>query len=190
MVLSPELPAGRALASILTVLLDTIEANVPGTVRDIDTEFLHDLRIAVRWTRSALKLCGPALPGGLARSFKPEFRWLGDLTTPTRDLDVYLLGLPGMAAGLVAATADDLAPFRDHLSRSRAAAQAGLCRGLRSARFTRLSTGWRAALAGVRQAAQTADSRRARRGADRGRAPQCADSRRCDHPVLARAELA
>jgi CHAD domain-containing protein len=152
MLLSPELPAARALASILTALLETIEANVPGTVRDIDTEFLHDLRVAVRWTRSALKLCGPALPGGLARSFKPEFRWLGDLTTPTRDLDVYLLGLPGMAAGLVAATEDDLAPFRDHLSRSRAAAQAGLCRGLRSARFSRLTSDWRTALAGVRQA--------------------------------------
>jgi CHAD domain-containing protein len=152
MLLSPELPAARALASILTVLLETIEANVPGTLRDIDTEFLHDLRVAVRWTRSALKLCGPALPGGLARTFKPEFRWLGDLTTPTRDLDVYLLGLPGMAAGLVAATEYDLAPFRDHLSRSRAAAQAGLRRGLRSARFTRLTSDWRAALAGVRPA--------------------------------------
>jgi CHAD domain-containing protein len=150
--LSPAMPAASALASILTVLLDTIEANVPGTVRDIDTEFLHDLRVAVRWTRSALKLCGSALPDGLARRFKPEFRWLGDLTTPTRDLDVYLLGLPGMAAGLVAATEDDLAPFRDHLGRSRAGAQAELRRGLRSARFTRVTSEWRAALAGVRPA--------------------------------------
>src|SRR5271165_2825697 len=116
MLLSPELPAGRALASILTVLLDTIEANVPGTVRDIDTEFLHDLRVAVRWTRSALKVCGPALPGELARRFKPEFRWLGDLTTPTRDLDVYLLGLPAMSTGLAAAAEADLDPFRVHLS--------------------------------------------------------------------------
>ncbi len=150
--LSPELRAADALASILTALLETIEANVPGTLRDIDTEFLHDLRVAVRWTRSALKLCGPALPGGLARRFKPEFRWLGDLTTPTRDLDVYVLGLPAMAAGLVAAAEDDLAPFRDHLSIARAAALAGLRRGLRSVRFTRLTSDWRAALAGVHQA--------------------------------------
>ncbi|MGO8957879.1 MAG: CHAD domain-containing protein [Streptosporangiaceae bacterium] len=151
-VLTPELRAGTALASILTALLDTIEANVPGTLRDIDTEFLHDLRVAVRWTRSALKLCGPALPDGLARRFKPGFRWLGDLTTPTRDLDVYLLGLPAMAAGLIAASEDDLAPFRDHLSSTRAAAHTGLCRGLRSVRFTRLTSDWRAALADVRQA--------------------------------------
>ncbi len=151
-VLSPELRAGDALASILSALLDTIEANVPGTVRDIDTEFLHDLRVAVRWSRSALKLCGQVLPGGLARRFKPEFRWLGDLTTPTRDLDVYLLGLPAMAAGLVAAAEDDLDPFRDHLTVSRAGAHAELRRGLRSTRFARLIGDWRAELADVHQA--------------------------------------
>ncbi len=103
------MPAAAALAAVLTALLDTIEANVPGTVRDVDTEFLHDLRIAVRRTRSALKLAGDALPGGVAGRYRAEFKWLGDLTTPTRDLDVYLLGFPEMAAGLVAATAEELA---------------------------------------------------------------------------------
>jgi CHAD domain-containing protein len=163
--LSKDLPAATAMATILTALLDAIEANVHGTTRDIDTEFLHDLRIAVRWSRSALKLCGPALPGGLARRFRPEFGWLGDLTTPTRDLDVYLLGLPAMAAGLVGAAESELAPFRDYLARSRAAAHAAMSRGLRSARFTRLAGTWRAALADVRQprkrptVAQLADQR-------------------------------
>ncbi len=102
--LTPAMPAGVAMAAILTALLDSLEANVPGTVKDIDTEFLHDLRIAVRRTRSALKQCGSALPHGLAASFAPQFRWLGQLTTPTRDLDVYLLGFPEMAAGLVGAS--------------------------------------------------------------------------------------
>jgi CHAD domain-containing protein len=163
--LSAAMPAPAAMAAILAALLDSLEANVRGTVRDVDTEFLHDLRIAIRWTRSALKLCGSALPGGLADTFRPEFRWLGDLTTPTRDLDVYLLGLPGMAAGLVGATEPELAPFRDHLLRSRAAAYRQLTRGLRSARFAQLTSGWRAALGGVRATrrrptvAQLADAR-------------------------------
>jgi len=163
--LSPDMPAATALAAILTGLLDSLAANVPGAVRDVDTEFLHDLRIAVRWTRSALKLCGSALPGGLARSFRPEFRWLGDLTTPTRDLDVYLLGFSGMAAGLVSATEIELAPFRDHLLKSRATAYRQLASGLRSARFARLTADWRTALADVRPArkrptvAQIADAR-------------------------------
>ena len=132
------MPASAAMATVLTALLDTLEANVNGTIRDLDTEFLHDLRIAVRRTRSALKLAGDALPDGVAGQFRPEFKWLGDLTTPTRDLDVYLLGFSDMAAGLIAATADELEPFHDHLRRNRDAAQRVLARGLRSARFSRL----------------------------------------------------
>jgi CHAD domain-containing protein len=150
--LSPAMPAGTAMAAILSALLDALEANVPGTVRDVDTEFLHDLRIAVRWTRSALKLCGDALPSGLTREYRPEFGWLGDLTTPTRDLDVYLLGFADMAAGLVGASESELTPFRDHLVRSRAREHRRLARGLRSSRFARLTAGWRESLDNVRPA--------------------------------------
>lgn len=145
--LTPRMPAAAALASVLTALLDTIEVNVSGTVRDLDTEFLHDLRVAVRRSRSALKLAGDALPDGLSPRFRPELKWLGDLTTPTRDLDVYLLGYPDMAASLVAATAEELEPFHEHLRRSRAAAQVQLARGLRAARFSRFTREWREALA-------------------------------------------
>ncbi len=163
--LRPDMPAARAVASILSSLLDDIEVNVPGTARDIDTEFLHDLRVAVRRTRSALKLAGDALPAGVAARFAPEFRWLGDLTTPARDLDVYLLGMPGMSAALVAASEEDLVPFRDYLDCAREAAHRDLVRGLRSARFRRLTGQWRADLATARrvrkgpEVAQLADER-------------------------------
>jgi CHAD domain-containing protein len=150
--LAAGMPAATAVAAILLAQLDAAEANVPGTIRDIDTEFLHDLRIAIRRTRSVLKLAGPALPGGLAARYRPEFRWIGDLTTPTRDLDVYLLGFEDMAASLVGAPAADLDPFREYLMQARAAAHRDLARGLRSARFTRLATQWRADLAAVRPA--------------------------------------
>jgi CHAD domain-containing protein len=150
--LAPDVPAAEAMSAILESLLDSMEANVPGTIRDIDTEFLHDLRVAVRWTRSALKLCGDALPDGLASEFRPEFRWLGDLTTPTRDLDVFLLSYEDMAASLVGASEADLTPFRDFLAASRAAEHRRLVAGLHSARFSRLGANWRCALARVRPA--------------------------------------
>jgi CHAD domain-containing protein len=148
--LSAGMPAAMAMAAILTSLLDTAEANVQGTIRDIDTEFLHDLRVAVRRTRSALKLAGRVLPDGLAARYRPEFRWLGELTAPTRDLDVYLLGFGAMTTELVAATGDELAPFREYLARARAGAHRDLVRDLRSARFGRLASQWRTALAEVR----------------------------------------
>jgi CHAD domain-containing protein len=144
--LDPRMPAAQAMALVLGTLLDTLEANVPGTIADIDTEFLHDLRVAVRRTRSALKLAGQALPRAARGAFRAEFKWLGDLTTPTRDLDVYLLGLPEMTAGLIGAEPADLDPFAQHLRRRRARAQRDLVRGLRSARFARLRQDWRAVL--------------------------------------------
>jgi CHAD domain-containing protein len=141
--LTGAMPAALSLALVLGRLFDGVAANVPGTVRDIDTEFLHDLRVAVRRTRSVLKMAGPALPAGLISRYQPEFKWLGDLTTPTRDLDVYLLGYSSMAAQLLAATELELRPFHDYLQRQRALAQRQLVRGLRSARFASLADRWR-----------------------------------------------
>jgi len=58
----------------------------------------------VRRTRSALKLFGDAI-GKLSADelafFAAEFKWVGDLTTPTRDLDVHLLA--DLPAGPVSA---------------------------------------------------------------------------------------
>ena len=144
--LTPVTSAGAAVAAVLVRLLDIAEANVDGVIRDVDTEFLHDLRVAVRRTRAALKLAGDALPGDLAARFAPEFRWLGQLTTPTRDLDVHLLGFAETAAGLVTAAAADLAPLHDSLVRYRVAEHRRLVRGLRSARFADLARDWRAGL--------------------------------------------
>ncbi|HUZ26437.1 MAG TPA: CHAD domain-containing protein [Streptosporangiaceae bacterium] len=144
--LTAGMPAATAMASVFTTLLGMLEANVPGTISDLDTEFLHDLRVSVRRTRSALKLAGQVLPRGVRARFQPEFKWLGDLTTPTRDLDVYLLGLPDMTARLVGADEADLEPFGDHLRRARGRAQRELAGGLRSARFGHLCRDWRDAL--------------------------------------------
>ena len=140
--LTDAMPAALALATVLGSLFDTVEANRAGVIADIDTEFLHDLRVAVRRTRSVLKTAKAVFPE-LAGAYLPEFKWLGDLTTPTRDLDVYLLEYPSMAARLVAATGPELEPFRQHLGRQRAGAYRQLTRGLRSARFASLASRWR-----------------------------------------------
>jgi CHAD domain-containing protein len=168
--LTASMPAARAVAIVLLRLLDTLEANVDGILRDLDTEFLHDLRVSVRRTRSALKLAGDVLPPGLAARFAPEFKWLGDLTTPTRDLDVYLLEYPAMADGLMAASPEDLAPFGDFLTRHRETEHRRLVRALRSARFAALTSGWRAALTKI---TRSRPSRRAKpaRGAPSARLP-------------------
>lgn len=142
-------PAPAAIANMLAQFAAVIDENVPGTIAAIDTEFLHDLRVAVRRTRSILKLAGDVLPADIAEQFKPEFKWLGDLTTPVRDLDVYLLELDNMAARLTSADPRDLDPFRSFLIRHRAAERRRLVRGLRSRRFEEVMSDWQTALTQV-----------------------------------------
>ncbi|HTR93826.1 MAG TPA: CHAD domain-containing protein [Trebonia sp.] len=153
------MPASAAAAAILLRLLDTIEANVRGVLADTDTEFLHDLRVSVRRTRSALKLCGDALAGLPVEElamFAAEFKWVGDMTTPTRDLDVHLLDFEETARGLAAAKPDDLEPFRAYLEQRRRGEFRALTRGLRSERFVTLLSEWRIRLTKIRQDAHKA----------------------------------
>ncbi len=151
--ITAQMPAPVAVATLLLRLLDTLEQNVDGVIRDIDSEFLHDLRVSVRRTRSAIKLLGDVLPAGLAEQYGPEFKWLGDLTTPTRDLDVHLLGLPAIAGQLRAASPEDLEPFRAFLARRRTLEFKKLAATMRSPRFRTLTDHWRKALVEVRDAA-------------------------------------
>jgi CHAD domain-containing protein len=144
------MPAPVAVARLLLRLLDTIEINVDGVLRDIDTEFLHDLRVAVRRTRSAIKLLGRVLPADLAEHFKVEFKWLGDVTTPVRDLDVHLLGFDALTEQLAAASPADLEPLRAFLARRRAREFRRLAAALRGPRFRAITDDWRKALLEVR----------------------------------------
>ena len=150
--ITPRMPATQAVAAILLRLLDTLEANTPGVLKDTDTEFLHDFRVAVRRTRAALKLLGDTLgPQFDTRRFAAEFKWLGDITTPTRDLDVHLLGFEDTAKSLRAAKPDDLEPFRSYLRGRRAREFRALSRVLLSLRFRELMQEWRATLTMIRE---------------------------------------
>lgn len=161
------MPAAGAGAAILLRLLDTIDANTEGVLADIDTEFLHDLRVSVRRTRSALKLFGDALTG-LTREelafFAAEFKWVGDLTTPTRDLDVHLLDFEDTVRGLAAAKPDDLEAFRTFLEQRRRREFRALARGLRSPRYAGLIQEWRAKLTKIQQDTVPAGGTRTRAG--------------------------
>jgi CHAD domain-containing protein len=148
--ITAEMPAQVAVARLLLRLLDTLESNIDGVLRDIDTEFLHDLRVAVRRTRSAIKLLGAVLPDELAEHYKAEFKWLGDVTTPVRDLDVHLLGFDAMAGQLEGASPADLEPLRAFLVRRRAREFRRLSAALRGPRTRAIADDWRKALLKIR----------------------------------------
>ncbi|MEE4273246.1 MAG: CHAD domain-containing protein [Thermoanaerobaculales bacterium] len=144
--LDADRPACDSMRTILGELLDTLEANVPGTIADLDTEFLHDLRVACRRTRSAItQLKGVLDPEAIA-AFNAEFKWLGSATGELRDLDVYLLEMPVYRSMLPASVVGDLDPLVSLIAAERTRAHRSVARALRSARFRRVVADWRACL--------------------------------------------
>lgn len=139
-------PADAALRQVLQRLLAMLQANEAGTRDDLDSEFLHDFRVAVRRTRSALGQLRAALPDALAEEFRPAFRWFGQITGPVRDLDVLIEQFDDYRAMLPPAQRDSLEPLLGHLHAQRRQAQRQLRRKLGSARYRRLLRGWRRAL--------------------------------------------
>jgi CHAD domain-containing protein len=139
--LAPRQSAVTAVQTILAWLLDVAERNMPGIAADLDTEFLHDLRVSVRRARTALKLLGDALPADKVSSLRVDLKWMSDLTTPSRDLDAHRLGAGD--ASTQARQAEVLQPFYDFLRVRRQVAQRSLVRGLRSARWSRARQQWR-----------------------------------------------
>lgn len=144
--LRPDEPAVDATRKVLRTLLDTLERNIPGTRADLDSEFLHDLRVATRRTRSALSQVKRVLPDAVVEEFKARFAWLGKITGPVRDLDVFLLELPHYRASLPVAMAGDLDALEARLRTAHKTEQAKLKRKLGSKEMRELLSRWHAVL--------------------------------------------
>lgn len=145
--LEPQGRADAATKEVLRTLFATLEANLEGTRTNLDSEFLHDLRVATRRIRSALGQIRRVFPDDLVAHFKGEFAWLQEVTGPVRDLDVYLLEFDSYQQALPPALRPNLEPLRTYLHSHYAERQGELVAALESDRFVRLCEDWRAFLA-------------------------------------------
>ncbi|MET0006718.1 MAG: CHAD domain-containing protein [Candidatus Thiodiazotropha sp. 6PLUC4] len=132
-----------AARQIMLDLLDTLEANIAGTKADLDSEFLHDLRVATRRTRSAMTQIKGVFDPQELEPFKKGFGWVGQITGPTRDLDVYLLKYDQYRASLPQPLQADLDPFYTYLVAHHKVEQAKLVKKLNSPHFRKLIKSWR-----------------------------------------------
>lgn len=144
--ITPDQPTGEALCLLCRHQLRLIEQHRIGAIKGDDSEALHDLRVAVRRTRSLLGEFRHSFPAGRHEPFCVEFRWLGEVTGPVRDLDVYLEHFPTYRSLLPEATASALDPFHRFLKRHRRQEQRRLIRRLESVRLQRLLSEWQAFL--------------------------------------------
>jgi CHAD domain-containing protein len=134
--LTPGQSAGAAAEAVLARTQAIAMANLPGTLEDVDSEFLHDLRVAVRRARSLLRELKTVFPERRLQRLRDDLKWVQLITGETRDLDVQLLDFEDYE------DRDRLAALHDVLEAHRAKALAKMRRDLRSRRATGAFTRW------------------------------------------------
>jgi len=143
LLLDAEIPAEQALKQILLRLLEIMQQNSAGSIRGKDTEFMHDYRVSIRKTRSALTQINKVLPQVTTSKYNKFFSRLGKLTNPVRDLDVFQIKLESYQHGLSKTAQGRLQPLRDYLAQSRAEAQKNFINTLNSAEYRQSIKEWR-----------------------------------------------
>ena len=135
--LDKRMSARQGFIAIATACIQQLTANEVGCVIGKDTEFLHQLRVAIRRLRTAIRLFSDHLDDSIATMIVEELRWLGGQLGTTRDLDVFLEETvpPVMAAYPNQA---GLTQIRERISALRNEANKCSCTALQSSRYQRL----------------------------------------------------
>ncbi len=140
--LSPGMTGMEAVKVIYLNLMASMKRNEQGIIDDLDSEFLHDFRVAIRRTRSALTLIKGVLEPEISDRFKDEFRHLGGITGPVRDLDVYLLMEENYKARLPEHLQKGLHYFFEDLAKKRSTEQKILSKALSGSRYCSIIADW------------------------------------------------
>lgn len=130
--------------SVLRSFADELDRTWEPTADHLDDEALHAFRIAVRQSRSLLAQSRRILAKDVRRAQQDAFRWLGIITSPARDLDVYVAGWDRLVHPLSHADAQALEPVLAHLAGQRAIAHGEVAQALRSRTAREMRAGWRA----------------------------------------------
>src|SRR5450432_3699558 len=138
-----------AACAVLRRLLAVIEANLPGALGDVDAEFLHDLRVALRRSRAVQRELRRVFPPSELAHFRAQLRWLQRATGRARDIDVYVLEFDEYRLQLPEVVRGDLDPLLTVLQQRRASARRGMVRALRSERASSLLRDWGQFLVGI-----------------------------------------
>jgi CHAD domain-containing protein len=137
--IADHLNVGEAALANLRRQLLRCRRNEPGTRLGEDPEALHDMRVAVRRMRAALRLYDRYLPEEV-RVLGPELKWLGGVLGEVRDLDVQLELLAGWIRSFPGPDAPALEGIADHLHDRRRPARKRLLDALDSPRYEALTT--------------------------------------------------
>jgi CHAD domain-containing protein len=129
---------GEVAYAVLRKQFASFLKHEPGTRLGEDPEHLHDMRVATRRMRAALRLFEGALPPRETTRLRRELRAVGWFLGQVRDLDVQSAQMEEWKTSLVTVGPDAMAPLLRLLGARRERARARLLRFLDSRRFTLL----------------------------------------------------
>ncbi len=127
----------KASAKILARQAYKMWANTEGTILDLDPEFLHNLRVATRRARFALRMIKSLLDPQRRRTLQTELSWVANMLGKVRDIDVFLGRLRSQfdRAGASEQTRREILKL---IETDRAPGLADLRESLESERYTKL----------------------------------------------------
>jgi len=144
------LSCGEVAFAILRRHFAEMLAHEPGVRLGEDPEELHDMRVATRRLRAALKLYSDFLPKRSER-YERDLRWVGGALGEVRDLDVHLEGLSEESSS----DGEVLEEIAALLRERRVQARRGMLEALDSNRYERLIASFSATLRGGRSPSPT-----------------------------------
>jgi CHAD domain-containing protein len=136
---------GETAYAILRRHFAALLSNEPGTRLGDDPEELHDMRVAVRRLRAAMRLFAEALPARAAR-LRQELRWVAGALGEVRDLDVQLIQIQTWAAQADPRDREAWQALAALIEGRRANARRRMMRALDSVRYERLIAAYTAML--------------------------------------------
>ena len=144
--LTPGMRADEATLTIWRFLFQVIQINEAHIEHDLDTEFLHDFRVAVRRTRSALVWSKNIFPEKITARFKKDLSYVGKISNELRDLDVYLLNKPKYKAMLPEVLRQDIDPLFDYIGKQRSVSFRRVIKSMHSKKYKKIMQNWEAFL--------------------------------------------
>ena len=148
---APPLRPATATTTVASWLLDhhtmMCSSVAPGAAPEV--EQLHDLRVAMRHSRSLLRAYRGTLGRELARHFQREFRWLSTATSRLRDIDVLHAALLELTADYATLAQQERQALLSFLEQERARDACRLQGVLDGNRYRRLRRTWPLALAAL-----------------------------------------
>jgi CHAD domain-containing protein len=139
------LSLGELSFAVLRRQFATMRAHEAGSRLGEDLEEVHDMRVATRRMRAAIKLFQDALPER-ARWARDELKWVTGALGDVRDLDVQLEQIEEWSEGADEEGREALSRTGKALERQREEARGRLIEALDSARYERLESSFAAML--------------------------------------------